>query len=30
MTLAEEDLSTLVEEWLDWRQVADRLGVSEA
>jgi excisionase family DNA binding protein len=30
MTLAEEDLSTLVTEWLDWRQVADRLGVSEA
>lgn len=30
MTLAEEDLSTLVEEWLDGRQVADRLGISEA
>jgi len=30
MTLAEEDLSTLVDEWLDWRQAADRLGVSEA
>ena len=30
MTLAEEDLSVLVEEWLTWRQVADRLGVSEA
>jgi hypothetical protein len=30
MTLADEDLSTLVEEWLDWREVADRLGVSEA
>jgi Rv2175c C-terminal domain of unknown function len=30
MTLAEEDLSTLVDEWLDWREVADRLGVSEA
>ena len=30
MTLAEEDLSALVEEWLDTREVADRLGVSEA
>src|SRR5262245_17178169 len=30
MTLAEEDLSALVDEWLDWREVADRLGVSEA
>jgi hypothetical protein len=30
MTLAEEDLSALVDEWLDWRQVAERLGVSEA
>jgi len=30
MTLAEEDLSTLVAEWLDRRQVAGRLGVSEA
>jgi hypothetical protein len=30
MTLAEEDLSVLVEEWLDWREVAQRLGVSEA
>src|SRR4051812_44152342 len=30
MTLAEEDLSALVEEWLDGRQVADRLGISEA
>jgi len=30
MTLAEEDLSTLVDEWLDWRQAADLLGVSEA
>ena len=30
MTLAEEDLGALVAEWLDWRQVADRLGVSEA
>jgi hypothetical protein len=30
MTLAEEDLSTLVDEWLGWREVADRLGVSEA
>src|SRR5262245_17284869 len=30
MTLAEEDLSTLVDEWLDWRAAADRLGVSEA
>ena len=30
MTLAEEDLSTLVDEWLEWREVADRLGVSEA
>jgi hypothetical protein len=30
MTLAEADLSVLVEEWLDWRQAATRLGVSEA
>ena len=30
MTLAEADLSTLVDEWLDWRQAAERLGVSEA
>jgi hypothetical protein len=30
MTLAEEDLSTLVDDWLDWSQVAQRLGVSEA
>jgi hypothetical protein len=30
MTLAEEDLSTLVDEWLELREVADRLGVSEA
>ncbi|MXG90813.1 Rv2175c family DNA-binding protein [Nocardioides flavescens] len=30
MTLAEEDLSTLVDTWLDWRQAADLLGVSEA
>jgi hypothetical protein len=30
MTLAEEDLSTLVEEWLDAADVASRLGVSEA
>jgi excisionase family DNA binding protein len=30
MTLAEEDLSALVDEWLDWSEVARRLGVSEA
>ena len=30
MTLAEEDLSALVEEWLDWKQTAARLGVTEA
>jgi hypothetical protein len=30
MTLAEEDLSALVDEWLDWRQAAALLGVSEA
>jgi hypothetical protein len=30
MTLAEEDLSVLVDEWLDWRQAAQRIGVSEA
>ena len=30
MTLAEEDLSALVEEWLDWKQAAARLGVTEA
>ncbi|QIG42565.1 helix-turn-helix domain-containing protein [Nocardioides anomalus] len=30
MTLAEADLSVLVEEWLTWREAADRLGVSEA
>ena len=30
MSLAEEDLSALVPAWLTWRQVADRLGVSEA
>jgi hypothetical protein len=30
MTLAEEDLSVLVDEWLDWGAVAARLGVTEA
>jgi hypothetical protein len=30
MTLAEQDLSVLVTDWLDWRQAAQRLGVSEA
>jgi excisionase family DNA binding protein len=30
MTLAEEDLSTLVDHWLDLHEVARRLGVSEA
>ena len=30
MTLAEADLSTLVEEWLDWDQAAERLGVTAA
>jgi hypothetical protein len=30
MTLAEEDLSALVDEWLDWRQAAALLGVTEA
>ncbi len=30
MTLAEADLSALVDEWLDWSQAAERLGVSEA
>ena len=30
MTLAEADLSTLVEEWLDWSQTAQRLEVTEA
>lgn len=30
MTLAEADLSTLVDEWLDWRQAASLLGVTEA
>jgi hypothetical protein len=30
MTLAEADLSVLVDEWLDWRESARRLGVSEA
>ena len=27
MTLAESDLSTLVDEWLDWDQAAARLEV---
>jgi hypothetical protein len=30
MTLAEADLSTLVDEWLDWSQAAARLGVTPA
>jgi hypothetical protein len=30
MTLAEADLSTLVEEWLDWNQAAALLGVTPA
>ena len=30
MTLAEADLSTLVDEWLDWDQAAARLGVTPA
>ena len=30
MTLAEADLSTLVDEWLDWDQAAARLGVTAA
>jgi hypothetical protein len=30
MTLAEEDLASLVPHWLGWREVADRLRVSEA
>ena len=30
MTLAEADLSTLVDEWLDWEQAAARLGVTPA
>ena len=30
MTLAEADLSALVDEWLDWSQAAQRLGVTEA
>jgi hypothetical protein len=30
MTLAETDLSTLVDEWLDWGEAARRLGVTEA
>ncbi len=30
MTLAEADLSTLVTEWLDWDQAAQRLGVTPA
>ena len=30
MTLADEDLSVLVDEWLDWGEAAARLGVSEA
>jgi hypothetical protein len=30
MTLAEADLSVLVEEWLDWREAASRLAVTEA
>ena len=28
MTLAEPDLSTLVDEWLDWDQAAARLEVT--
>ena len=30
MTLAESDLSTLVDEWLDWDQAAARLEVTPA
>jgi len=30
MTLAEADLATLVDEWLDWVQAAERLGVTPA
>ena len=30
MTLAEADLSALVEEWLDWSEAAERLGVTVA
>jgi excisionase family DNA binding protein len=30
MTLAEEDLAALVPEWLDWREAATLLGVTEA
>ena len=30
MTLAESDLSALVDEWLDWDQAAARLGVTPA
>ena len=30
MTLAESDLSALVDEWLDWDQAAQRLGVTPA
>jgi hypothetical protein len=30
MTLAESDLATLVDEWLDWDQAAARLGVTPA
>jgi len=30
MTLAEADLSALVDEWLDWDQAAARLGVTPA
>ena len=30
MTLAEDDLSALVDEWLDWDEAAARLGVTEA
>jgi hypothetical protein len=30
MTLAEADLSTLVDEWLDWDEAATRLGVTAA
>jgi hypothetical protein len=29
-SLADADLSQLVDEWLDWREVASRLGVTEA
>jgi hypothetical protein len=30
MTLADADLSALVEEWLDWNEAAARLGVTPA